>query len=287
MKRSFAIGLLLLLVLQAGCGRAVAANQTLAERRTVHVLMYHSILRDPARAGKYILSPDVLEEDIVWLLGHGYAIVAARELIAFVDGEGELPEKPVLLTFDDGYLNNLTYVLPILEKYDCCAVISIVGEYTRRYSETPDPNPSYAYVGWDEVAALAQSGRVEIGNHTYDLHGQNDRMGSARKRGESAADYERMFVGDVGRLQEELHARVGVTPDTFAYPYGVVDPLSVPLLKQLGFCVTLTCNERASTIVRGDAESLYALGRYNRPSGVSTEAFMEKVFGETETVFGE
>lgn len=270
---------MLLVLLQTGCYAAVPADKTLAERRTVHVLMYHSILRDPTRAGTYILSPDELEADIVWLLRHGYETVTARALVAFTDGTGTLPERPVLLTFDDGHLNNLTYVLPLLEEYDCCAVISAVGAYTQRFSEKPDPNPNYAYLSWDEIAVLARSGRVEIGNHTYDLHGQVGRMGSARKRGESEAAYEDVFLTDVGKLQSELTLRAGTTPVTFAYPFGLADPLSGPMLKKLGFRVSLTCNEHASVVVRGDADSLWALGRYNRPSGVSTEAFMAQVFG--------
>ena len=270
---------LLLLPLLTGCRPAVPADKELADRREVPVLMYHSILRDPARAGKYILSPDVLEADIVWLLQNGYETVTARDLIAFVEGSGTLPDRPAILSFDDGYLNNLTYVLPLLEKYDCCAVISVVGAYTQRYSEEPDPNPNYAYLSWDEVAALDRSGRVEIGNHTYGMHGQKGRPGSARRLSESAADYEAAFLDDVGRLQSELSTHANIAPVTFAYPFGVIDPLSRQLLKEMGFAVSMTCTEHVSTVVRGDAESLWELGRSNRPSNISTDAFMARIFG--------
>ncbi len=277
MKRIIAA--LLLLPLLAGCLPAVPADKEMADRREVPILMYHSILRDPARAGKYILSPDVLETDIKWLQSHGYETVTGRDLVAFAAGTGTLPEQPVILTFDDGHLNNLTYVLPILEKYDCCAVISVVGAYTQRYSEEPDPNPNYAYLSWDEVAVLDRSGRVEIGNHTYGLHGQKGRMGSARRPNESAAEYEAVFSDDVGRLQSELSTHADIAPVTFAYPFGIIDPLSRQLLKAMGFAVSMTCAEHVSTVVRGDAESLWELGRYNRPSSISTDAFMTRVFG--------
>ncbi len=253
----------------------------LADRREVPILMYHSILKDPAKAGAYILSPEVLEQDLIWLLDRGYETVTGQDLAAYVSGTGTLPEKPVMITFDDGHLNNLTYVLPLLYEYDCCGVVSVVGAYTQRFSDQPDPNPNYAYLSWDEVAALFESGRVEIGNHTYDLHGQSGRMGSSRKMGESQEDYQKMFLDDVGRLQQELNRRTGMTPITFAYPYGVVDPTSRELLKELGFALSLTCNEHISTVVQGQPDTLWELGRFNRPSGVSTQAFMEKVFGET------
>lgn len=271
----------LLATMPGGCAKAaVAAALSLPERRTVHVLMYHSILRDPERAGKYVLSPEALETDLCWLLAHGYETVTAEALAAFADGEGSLPERPVLLTFDDGYLNNLTYVLPILKKYGCHAVVSVVGAYTQRFTDENDPNPNYAHLCWDEVRALAESGLVEIGNHTYDLHGQSGRKGCGRKQGESARDYERMLLSDVERLQQELTARADVTPIAFAYPYGVIDPLSEQILRELGFRVTLSCCERPATVIFGQSESLFAMGRYNRPSGVLTETFMARVFAQ-------
>ena len=125
--------LLLALVLCAcrpAGGQALAAHAAAADPREsvqVPVLMYHSILKDPARAGTYVVSPAQFEADMVCLLDRGYETVSVAELIAYVDGTGRLPEKPVVVTLDDGYYNNLTYVLPILERLDLCAVISIVG----------------------------------------------------------------------------------------------------------------------------------------------------------------
>ena len=85
-------------------------------------------------------------------------------------GQAELPEKPVMITFDDGYYNNLIYVLPLLKKYDMKAVISIVGSFTERAQELNDQNPAYAHMIWADIKALAASGYVEIGSHSYALH---------------------------------------------------------------------------------------------------------------------
>ena len=93
----------------------------------VPILMYHSVLKNPKMAGMYVVSPDTLEQDLKYIKKKGYTTVFVRELTEYVYQNAPLPEKPVVITLDDGYLNNLTYVLPLLEKYDMKATISVVG----------------------------------------------------------------------------------------------------------------------------------------------------------------
>ena len=66
-----------------------------------------------------------------------------------------------MITFDDGFRNNLTDGLPLLEKYGMKATVAVVGCYSERFSDTPDPNPAYAHLSWDDITELTQSGRVE------------------------------------------------------------------------------------------------------------------------------
>lgn len=61
------------------------------------------------------------------------------ELINYVYNDASLPEKPIIITFDDGYYNNLSYAVPLLHKYNMKAVVSIVGEYSDRYTESDEP----------------------------------------------------------------------------------------------------------------------------------------------------
>lgn len=122
------------------------------------------------------------------------------------------------------------------------------------------------------------SGRFEIQNHSYDMHGQQGRMGSGRKNGESDAAYAAVFTADVGKLQSELTRRCGITPTFFTYPFGVIGKDSRELLKQMGFVGTLTCREVISRVSVGDPESLWGLGRFNRPGDLSTAQYMAKVF---------
>ncbi len=256
-------------------GYAAEAKQ---EGIPVSILMYHSILKDPQRAGMHVLSPDTLEQDMKYLKDHGYTTVSIQQLADYVYKDIPLPEKPVVLTFDDGYLNNLTYVLPLLEKYEMKATISIVGAYTEQAEKEDDENPNYAYLKKQRIAELAQSEWVEIGAHSYDMHGQQERKGSAKNKGESTGQYQALFRADTERCLALL-AECGIQAKVYAYPYGAISAESEPVLKDLGFCASLSCREKPNYITK-DPDCLWQLGRYNRPSGVSTETFMQRALGE-------
>lgn len=239
------------------------------------VIMYHSLLKDPSRANDYTISPATLESDLQYLLAEGYETVVIQDLISYVYQGVPLPEKPVMITFDDGHLNNLTYALPILQRYNARAVISVVGAYVEEAVRQNDPNPQYAYVTWEDIRAMAESGCFEVQNHSYNLHHTKGARGAVRKQGEVLAAYQERLSGDVLKMQKALYDLSGVSATAFTYPYGLIDQAGEHLLRDLGFMATLTCVERPNYISQSP-DSLYLLGRYNRPAGISTYRFMQK-----------
>lgn len=279
-KRMICRILLLGLCLAALCaGTAGAeADGTQAHESAVDVpiLMYHSILQSE-NGNCYCLSAAAFRSDLQYLKEHGYQTVFVSQLSDYVLQGRPLPEKPVVITLDDGHLNALTAVLPILEELDMKATVSVVGCYTEKSIAENDPNPNYAYLTWQDIEALQNSGRVEIGNHTFQLHELSDRRGAEKKCGESTACYQALLREDLTRLQTSLTQQCGTTPQVFAYPYGFASPESLDVLKELGFTAALTCKEKINHLTADDPEQLYDLGRYNRPSGVSTGEFMRRV----------
>ena len=261
------------LLLLSGC-KAAPVYDPDPEPVPLPAIMYHSILKSQSRAGTYVVSPSVFREDMLYLLDNGYETVFIEDLIEHTEGD-DLPEKPVLVTLDDGYLNNLTYILPILEELDIKAVISVVGSYTVTFSETPDPNPNYAHLSYEDINAITASGHVEIQNHSYDMHSQSPRFGSKRRKGEASQSYKAFFCGDCIKLQQLLKDKCGITPTAYTYPFGAITPDTTEYLKELGFKASLGCEEKCNYITR-DPECLFLLGRYNRPSGISTWEFMQR-----------
>ncbi|MDE6833673.1 MAG: polysaccharide deacetylase family protein [Ruminococcus sp.] len=243
------------------------------------VIMYHSVYGDTPE--EYIVTPEQFENDLLWLAENGYTSVTAQQLTDYVNNIGNLPEKPVMITLDDGCYNNLSEVLPILEKYDMNAIVSVVGQYTD-VTAVNDPHiPAYSYLTWEDIEKLTDSGHVEIGNHTYNMHSfRGERQGCAKNQNESESTYMELLNNDLSRLQNEIHQHTGKLPIVFAYPFGFRSPEAMPLIRELGFTITLTCTEKPNYITH-DPDCLYGLNRYNRSGLYSTGEYMQLIMNNS------
>ena len=260
--------------------RTVAVDSAAIEANTVKIpiVMYHHILKQPHSWGNYVISPEDLEGDIQYIQSKGYQTVFIQDLINFVNDGVPLPEKPIILSFDDGQLSNYAYAYPLLQQYHMKAVISVVGSYTDRYTQLNDEVVDYAYLQWKHIQELEESGYVEFQNHSYDLHkNENGRKGVQRKAGESKESYQKMLTEDVMKVQQGFIDHGCKPPTTFTYPFGAGSGDAIAILKDLGFQCTLSCAEGVSSITYGDPSSLYHLKRYNRPHNVNREKFFAKL----------
>lgn len=279
LSRNAAAGVLLSIAVSLAAMFTVRSASA-AESISLPVVMYHSVLKDESRHGSYVISPAELESDLCWLEEHGYTTVLVEDLIAYTEG-GELPEKPVLLTFDDGYYNNYLYAFEIAGRHGAKFVISPIGYYSDAYTETGETNAYYAHCHWENLKEMAESGLVEVQNHSYNLHKSTGGcMGVQQRAGEADSAYHRRLTDDLTRAQQRITEEVGVTPTALAYPFGAVSKGTGDIVRELGFACTLTCTERTSSITR-DADSLYNLGRYLRASGESSAHFFEQRLGLT------
>ena len=264
--------MLTILTVLFGVTRNEAFSSAEEEAVELPVIMYHSIC-DKAPSD-YSVTPEQVESDMRWLKEKGYTAVSAEQVIAYTENRGQLPEKPVMITADDGFYNNLSQLVPLLEKYDMCAVISIVGSFTDVYAENDPHNDMYSYLTWDDINTMLASGRIELGNHTYDMHSvDGNRKGCKKLENETEEEYRQNLSADIMRLQEEIKEHTGISPVVFTYPFGAVSKGSLPVLRENGFLMTLTCREAPNYIIR-DPQCLYGIFRYNRSGLYSTEKFM-------------
>lgn len=241
----------------------------------VPILMYHSILRSGHTHSDYIISESAFEKDLKFLSENGYTTIFMQDLIDYTQGKSDLPEKPVVLTFDDGYFNNFAYAFPLLQKYNSKAVISIIGYYTDLYTNSPDENPSYSHITWQNIKEMMKSGCVEFQNHSYNLHTTDKgRNGTKKKRGESLADYKAILTTDLGQLQDAFTTNTNYTPTTFTYPFGSVSNDSFDIIKEMGFKASLS-SESGMNHVSRDPECLYMMKRYLRTPKKSAEVLLK------------
>lgn len=242
----------------------------------VPILMYHNIFRSGNTHGDYIVSEAAFEKDLKFLSENGYTAIFMQDLINYTEGKGNLPEKPVILTFDDGYFNNCSYAFPLLKKYNSKAVISIIGYYTDLYTESPDENPQYSHLTWNDIKAMMKSGYVEFQNHSYNLHTTDKgRNGTKKKKGESLEEYQAVLTEDLGKLQDAFLSNTGYAPNTFTYPFGSVSNDSFDIIKEMGFKASLSCESGMNHISR-DPDDLFMLKRYLRTPKKSAADLLKK-----------
>ena len=231
------------------------------------VLMYHQVLDLPKKLGKYVVSPQELEADLRLIRELGYETITVSELISYYNGEGSLPKKPIMLTFDDGYQTDYKNVFPLLHQYNMKAVFSVVGAYTERYStEGIDKHINYAHLSWDEISEMQKSGHCEFLNHSYNLHSLKDRHGCLKASGESDADYHAVIHDDVSNAQKLLAEKLGKAPPAFTYPYGGTDDTLREIIREEGFSASLGTYEEIN-VITGNPDELYDIRRFNRAHG--------------------
>ena len=134
------------------------------------VLMYHMVCdpRPGTRFNKLRVPPAQFERQVRWLKAQGFTFVPASALIRPAD----LPPKPVCLTFDDGYRDNLEHADPVLERYGACATLYLVGDRSGGWSSkkkahhADDELADEPKLSDDEVRQLVATGRWELGGHT-------------------------------------------------------------------------------------------------------------------------
>lgn len=243
----------------------------------VPILMYHSILKDDSRQGKYVVSPAVLEADLDALQQRGYETVTVQDLLAYVQNGTPLPEKPVMVTFDDGYFNNYIYAYPLLQARHMRAVVSIIGSQTALFSENGQENAYWSHLKLDHLKQMQDV--FEVQNHSWNLHEYGERRGCLRRRGEDETTYEALLREDTEETQRLLTEAGLPTPICYTYPFGACSEESEQVLQDMGFLCTLGCEEKPNIITR-DPACLYEMGRFNRAAGESTEQYLQRLLGE-------
>jgi len=207
--------------------------------------MYHSFVPDRTECNDWTLTGARFREDLQWLADNGYTTVLPSELAA---GE-PLPEKAVMLTFDDGYDNNYTIAYPLLQEFQAKAVISLIVNHQYHQDEK--------HLNWGMCKEMVRSGLVEIGSHTYNCHNNSPR-GIQRMEGECQEDYEARVFADLQTSIDLIEENVGTPVQFFAYPHGQTEPWASDFLKE-HFSVTVTTHHGSADISNG----LYDMNRCN------------------------
>ena len=250
----------------------------------IPVLLYHHLDPDADGSNAMVVTPDTFEEQIKALSQAGYTGISIDQMQDYISSGAALPEKPVLITFDDGYMSNYEYAFPILQKYNMKATIFVIGSsvgHTQYYKDTE--YTLTPHFGEAEMKEMTDSGLISIQSHTYDLHQTAQyESGEARESilklpDESEESYIAAMGEDYQLEKELIESITGESVDALAYPKGEFDELSYTVINQLGISVTFTTETGCSTIIKGMPQSLLNLPRFAVWESTSPEQLLQTV----------
>ncbi len=242
------------------------------------IVMYHQLTKDTNRTGMYTITVEQFERDLKFLQEQGYHTIKVEDLLAYVNNGIPLPEKPIMITFDDAYETVYSYAYPLLQQYNFCIILSVIGSVTENFSQIEDHNLRYSYLTWKEAKEMAASGHAELQSHSYDLHKrEGGRVGAKKKRSESREEYQSVLYADLMRMQDAVFENTGYCPSALAYPFGEWSEESADILREVGLKAAFTCEEKINKMETEDVDWLYRLRRFNRASGKSAESFFARL----------
>ena len=201
----------------------------------VPVLMYHYIV--PAElntepANNSMINLEAFEAGMNYLHEEGYYTASLEELEAYVAGEQSMPEKTVVITFDDGYENNIIYAYPIMKQYGFKATLFVVGSNIQEETGVFDPAKK-SFLSQQQMDETRDV--FEYHSHTYDLHFKKE-LHCGNEYG--AGMNEKLLQPDIARMKE-----MGIDSPYFAYPYGEFRQQMVYYLRQYGYRLAFTVRQ--------------------------------------------
>lgn len=278
-KRPALIFLILLLLVQIG--DLVYLRYRDARRLCLPVLMYHHFA-DEAKEGT-VVTPARLREQMNALKEAGYRAVTIPQIIGYVEDGAPLPERPVLITMDDGYGSNLDVAAPILEETGMCATVFVIGinEGEELYPHSGEPMWQERFA-FERAAPWVEKGIIDVQSHTYDMHqlasyGFSGRDGVLRLEGEGDEDYRQAILSDAEAFRQRREGRVATELLALAYPFGYYTEEADELMREAGYAVTFTIDERPNYLSIHSGSCLRMMGRVNVTDWVSGEGLVRKL----------
>lgn len=191
----------------------------------VPILMYHYISAPPPDADPYrqdlSVPPERFESHLRYLQKQGYTSISLSDLVYHLTQGTPLPSKPIILTFDDGYVDQYTNAFPLLRQYGFHAAFFVITDFVT------EGRPGY--MTWDQLKELVAAG-MEIGSHSRnhpDLRGQ-------------PLDY---LVWQALGSKETIEYYLGITPRFVAYPSGRYDEQTIAVFHSAHFWAGLTTTQ--------------------------------------------
>lgn len=211
---------------------------------TIPIFLYHRIDTSPTNS-QYYVPPEKFEEQMRLLKEWGYETISTDLLLKAITEGASLPPRPIIITFDDGNLNNYTAAFPIMQKYGFTGVLYIVGNYMG----------ADQFMNVDQIREMAAAG-WEVGSH-----GMNHKDLTLLEPQEQRSE--------IVDSKKYLENTLGVPINTIAYPYGLSDPSVIDFTYFAGYTAGMSLGASQQqgtgnlfTLQRRDIKGTYDLNQF-------------------------
>lgn len=188
-----------------------------ADRFYAPILMYHHI-SDTMPAGPYVIRTAVFENQMAWLKDNNYHVIPYSQFYEALTTKTTLPEKPVILTFDDNNKDHYENALPILKKYNYKAIFFVPTAYV---------NKRGGVMTWDMLKELVDEG-MEIGSH------------SSTHPNLTIIPKTQLYEEELRGSRKILEEKLGISIKFFAYPGGAKSKSVIQAVKETGYLSALS-----------------------------------------------
>ncbi|NJM18543.1 MAG: polysaccharide deacetylase family protein [Richelia sp. RM2_1_2] len=213
-----------------------------ARKAKVPIAMYHDIL--PKKEVFFDVTPEELESHFELIKSKGVTPISLDQLIIHLRTGSPLPEKPILLSFDDGYGGHYEYVYPLLKKYNYPAIFSV-------YTKNMGINTGRSHVTWEQLKIMAADSLVTIAAHSKTHPPDLTKL----------SDEE--LVPEIVESKELLENNLGKSIRYFTYPTGKNDERVRKLVQEAGYIAALAMND-LDEMFAGESENLLTIGRFGQ-----------------------
>jgi peptidoglycan/xylan/chitin deacetylase (PgdA/CDA1 family) len=204
----------------------------------IPILVYHHVVPNHV-PGVLFVTPDGFEQHLRFLRDNDYQSISFTDLADCLEYGAMLPERPVILSFDDGWENQFQHAFPLLQKYGFGATFYIVSGYLDHQN----------FMTTDQLQAMMAAG-MTIGCHSR-THPALAGIGNPQR-----------LKDEVAGSKAWLEDHFGIAIDTFAYPYGSYTQATVAAVKAAGYRTARTVD--TGTHASGDNLALLPAVLYSQ-----------------------
>lgn len=211
----------------------------------VPILTYHNF--NPTVPGSMSITPARFESQLKWLKDNGFTVIPLKDLVSYLQGkEIKLPEKPVVITADDGWESVYTYMFPLVKKYQIPVTLFI-------YPSTIS-HGAHAMT-WNQLKELQKTGLFDIEGHTY-WH-PNFKQ---EKKHLSEQEYQNLVHVQLFKSKKILEDKLQTKVSFVAWPFGIYDNYLEQEAANAGYTMAFSIDDRrASKGERPMAEPRYMI----------------------------